>query len=86
MPAKKRERRMLIISISSGIERWLAGASSPKGIDPTVLSVLEHHLDEFGQEYARAFVAAVPEPTSGVVGALLLLAQLPERRRRSNRA
>jgi hypothetical protein len=50
-------------------QRWLAGESSPKGIDPAVLSVLEHHLDEFGQGYARAFVAAVPEPV--VVGTLV---------------
>ena len=45
-------------------QRWLAGESSAKGIDPAVLSVLEHHLDEFGSDYARAFVTAVPEPAT----------------------
>jgi hypothetical protein len=63
-------------------QRWLAGESSPKGIDPALLSVLEHHLDEFGSDYARAFVAAVPEP----VGIMIIVpATLPFLSRRQRR-
>jgi hypothetical protein len=67
-------------------QRWLAGESSPKGIDPSVLSLLEHHLDEFGQDYAHAFVAAVPESSAVVLvgGAWLLV--MPHRSRRCIRS
>jgi hypothetical protein len=58
-------------------QRWLAGESSEKGIDTTVLSVLESHLNEFGTDYAPSFVAVVPEPAS----LLLAIAALPLQRR-----
>jgi hypothetical protein len=62
-------------------QRWLAGESSPKGIDPAVMSVLQHHLDEFGTDYARAFVAAVPEPGfMAVIGVILPVLQRRRRR------
>src|SRR5262249_47170546 len=63
-------------------QRWLAGESSPKGIDLAVLSVLEHNLDEFGSDYARAFGAAVPEPNAPLITVVLL--RLACRRRQHN--
>jgi hypothetical protein len=62
-------------------QRWLAGESSPKGIEPGVLSVLEQHREQFGGDYARAFVAAVPEPSC--VGGLSLTLLALARKRRS---
>jgi hypothetical protein len=60
-------------------QRWLAGESSPKGIEPNVLAVLERHREQFGSDYARSFVAAVPEPSAlGLFGVLVFL----KRRRR----
>jgi len=40
------------------------------------------HFSEFGQEYARSFLAAVPEPST-VAMVLPLLALMPPRRRRN---
>jgi hypothetical protein len=55
-------------------QRWLAGESSLKGIDPAMLSVFEKQLDDFGPAYARSFVAAVPEPFAvTLVGVALVL-------------
>ena len=64
-------------------QRWLAGESSPKGIEPNVLAVLERHREQFGSDYARSFVAAVPEPTT--LAAWLLAASPLVRRRNRNR-
>jgi hypothetical protein len=53
-------------------QRWLAGESSPKGIEQKVLGMLEHHRDEFGPDYSSTFVAAVPEPGTANVVLLIL--------------
>jgi hypothetical protein len=65
-------------------QRWLSGESSPKGIDPVVLRVLEHHLDEFGKDYARSFVVAVPEPTESALMVAALTLFRNHRRRPTN--
>ena len=51
-------------------------------MDGAALQMIEEHFGQFGETYAQAFLAAVPEPTchgiAGMVGSLSML-----RRRRN---
>jgi hypothetical protein len=46
------------------------------------LRKMRQHLDQFGDDYARRFLAAVPEPTALPLGAIALSSLLARRRRR----
>src|SRR5689334_9470265 len=56
---------------------------SDSGMNSLALQKVEQHFAEFGEDYARDFLAAVPEPcVSLALGGLLVSGQLCRRRRR----
>jgi hypothetical protein len=60
------------------------GNRSANGMSDPALHRVEQHFAEFGGDYARSFLAAVPEPgVTAIIGALLPL--LGKRRRRAQR-
>ncbi len=63
--------------------RWLNGSDrSQRGMDEPGLQIVEQNFARFGDGYAQAFLATVPEPT--VLGTLASLAITPLLRRRRN--
>ena len=64
---------------------WISGDDrSAAGLDSPGMSEVLAHLDQFGSEYASAFLAAVPEPTSlALVGTPALALAVRRRRRRA---
>jgi hypothetical protein len=69
------------------VQSWLAGEGSLSAADARLpgVELIREHLSEFGQDYARAFVAAVPEPTmlgiAGMVTSMTMLLSRPRSRR-----
>jgi len=63
--------------------RWLSGEDhSERGMNSPPLQMVEQHFNEFGESYAQAFIAAVPEPATI---ALILPSTASLLLRRSNR-
>ena len=47
--------------------RWLSGDDrSGAGMNTEALKLVEQHYAEYGDAYARSFIASVPEPTTAV--------------------
>jgi hypothetical protein len=65
------------LSFIDGSDRSAAGMNDP------ALRRVEDHLSEFGDAYARGFLAAVPEPTAVALATLAVIPALSRRRRRS---
>jgi hypothetical protein len=64
------------LSFLDGSDRSLKNMSDP------ALRRVAQHLDQFGDAYARGFLAAVPEPSSMITGVLASAGMLSARKRR----
>jgi autotransporter-associated beta strand protein len=58
---------------------------SSKGMGDPALQKLQDHLHEFGNGFAGAFLSAVPEPGSAVMGGGFVMMLMSRRRRRCSR-
>jgi hypothetical protein len=71
------------------VQDWMSGEGSLSPADAKLpgVALIREHLSEFGQDYARSFIAAVPEPTGPVfAGVLTSVSMLLSRRRRHRSA
>src|SRR6185436_5136897 len=69
------------LSFLDGTDRSIAGMNDP------ALRKVEQHLQQFGEAYARSFIAAVPGPsTITIAGLVTSLAGLVRRKRRRQRS
>jgi len=66
------------------VQDWMSGEGSLSAADAKLpgVALIREHLAEFGQDYARSFIAAVPEPTGiAFAGMLTSVGMLLSRRR-----